>query len=165
MFYISTNFVYVLEKSSKMIQHSSKLLQSICRRIAFPKQVRCYSLTEKDTTAVNEPTGEEISVNNNEDMIITERYGPVTIIQLNRTHKRNAINQEMAFKVCEAITKFENDDTSPVGVIHGLGGSFCAGYDIDELQSETLKLENLMNSEGSVVSGSFIEYSKDFSVK
>lgn len=55
-------------------------------------------------------------------------------------------------KICEAITNFENDETSPVGVLHGVGGSFSSGFDIDELQSETMKLEHFMNSEGVVVS-------------
>lgn len=140
-----------------MFQRSSKLLH-ICRSKVFPRPVRCNSSTEINSTDTAESNSKNQetrtnSENGNEDLVQVERYGPVTIIALNRTQKRNAINQKMAFKICEAITNFENDESSTVGVIHGVGGSFCSGYDIDDLQSETLKLENLMNAEGSVVSG------------
>lgn len=140
-----------------MFQRASKLVRCICRSksISLTRIVRCNSSTEIKTTQVIEPKDQESlsnNVNDNEDLIQVERYGPLTIIGLNRTQKRNAINQQMAFKICEAITNFENDESSTVGVIHGVGGSFSSGYDIDDLQSETLKLENLMNSEGSVVS-------------
>lgn len=139
-----------------MFQRSSKLVRCMCRSKTFSRIVQCNSSTKITTTDEPNLKDQESlpnSVNDNEDFVQVERYGPVTIIGLNRTQKRNAINQQMAFKICEAITNFENDKSSTVGVIHGVGGSFCSGYDIDDLQSETLKVENLMNSEGSVVSG------------
>lgn len=145
-----------------MLRYSSKLLQSIWRRGTIPRLARCYSSTEINATEV---IGANNVNDNDEDTIQIERHGPITIIELNRTQKRNAINQQMAVKICEAITNFENDDSSTVGVIHGVGGSFSAGYDIDDLQSETLKLENLMNSEGTVVSFIFIQFFADLSVK
>lgn len=139
-----------------MFHRSSKLLQSVCR--PFSRQIRCKSST--GVTEVTESTSNDdknsangtINRNDNEDTVQVERYDSLTIIGLNRIQKRNAINQEMALKICEAITNFENDDTSPVGIIHGVGGSFCSGYDISELESETLKLENLLSSQGTVVS-------------
>ncbi|XP_037046008.1 probable enoyl-CoA hydratase [Bradysia coprophila] len=139
-------------RSVKMFQRSSKVLHSICRGRPILKQIRCKSSTENEPNSTGDktiPNGTNSS-NDKEDSVLVERYGSLTIIGLNRTQKRNAINQEMAFKICEAITNFENDDTSPVGIIHGVGGSFSSGYDIGDLQSETIKLENLMSSEGSV---------------
>lgn len=130
-----------------MLQRS---LKYICRSRTFPRQVQCYSSTEVNTSKDDATISN--SENDSEDSVQVSRYGSVTIIELNRTKKRNAINQQMAFKICEAITKFENDESSPVGVIHGVGGSFSSGYDIDDLQSDTLKLENLLNSEGTAVS-------------
>lgn len=87
-----------------------------------PTEVVKQNLKDDETTAN--------SVNDNEELVQVERYGDLTIIGLNRTQKRNAINQPMSLKICEAITNFENDDTSTVGVLHGLGGSFSSGYDI-----------------------------------
>lgn len=138
------------------MMQQTKLLQCICRNKTFPRLLRSMSSTETNTTEAVNPNliDQETlanSVTDNEDLVQVERYGDLTIIGLNRTQKRNAINQQMSLKICEAITNFENDSSSTVGVIHGVG-SFSSGYDIDDLQSDTLKLENLMNSEGSVVS-------------
>ncbi len=144
-----------------MFQRSSKLLQCICRSRLQPKLIRCNSSAESGGGIVpnskpSDDVANEVTSTDNDDLVQVERYGPLTIIALNRTEKRNAINQQMAFKICEAITNFENDESSTVGVIHGVGGSFSSGYDIDDLQSETLKLENMMNAEGSVVS--FVQF-------
>lgn len=170
-----------------MLQRSSNFLRFISRRSArciSSSNARFISSTETNTTDNVEPSNKSHSkdqessikdndaIKDNEDSVQYERYGPITIIGLNKTHKRNAINQQMASKISEAIANFENDDSSPVGkyltplsfcsfcsygplnigVIHGVGGSFCSGYDIDDLQSDTLKLENMVNHEGSVVS-------------
>lgn len=141
-----------------MFQRSPNLLkQCVCKR-TFPNFVRAQSSTNNETYDPKVKSNESVNIaeannaRNTDDVVEVERMGPLTIIGLNRTHKRNAINQQMAFKICEAITNFENDDTSTVGVIHGIGGSFSSGYDIDELQNETLKVEHFINSEGAVVS-------------
>lgn len=58
----------------------------------------------------------------------------------------------MASKLCDAITAFENDETSTVGVLHGIGGSFSSGYDLNELGADNLRPEEvLFHTEGSVV--------------
>lgn len=79
--------------------------------------------------------------------IITEKYKLVTIISLNRPHKRNALNKLMLRDLSEAISQFENDDTSTVGVLCGVGGNFSVGYDLDELnacvKNETEIVENI----------------------
>lgn len=150
-----------------MFQRSLQLLRYISKNEIVP--VRCINSTQI-VNSVNKSNLEHQSndeqsgvvketdlVNDTEDLIQVERYDSITIIGLNRRQKRNAINQPMALKICEAITNFENDDSSPVGVLHGVGGTFSAGYDIDDLQSETLKLEHLVNSEGTVVS-TFIRF-------
>lgn len=33
---------------------------------------------------------------------------------------------------CLAINDFEVDETSTIGILYGVGGSFCAGYDLSE---------------------------------
>lgn len=62
-----------------------------------------------------------------------EKIGSVTTIGINRPQKRNCINAATANKLSRAILEFEDDDSAFVGVLHGIGGNFCAGYDLEEL--------------------------------
>ncbi|KAL7727517.1 hypothetical protein ACLKA6_002136 [Drosophila palustris] len=66
--------------------------------------------------------------------------------------QRNSIDGKTAEQLSEAINQFEADDTSPVGVLYGVGGSFCAGYDVKELEAEAQRgsLNFLLRHEGSV---------------
>ena len=54
-------------------------------------------------------------------------------IALNRPSKRNCVNKETSEKLYEAFNEFENDENYNVAILHGIGGNFCAGYDLDEL--------------------------------
>lgn len=76
----------------------------------------------------------------------------ITLIGINRPKQRNAINFETAEKLSTAISNFEADKTSPIAVLYGVGGSFSAGYDIQELESQCEKgsLDFLLRHEGSV---------------
>lgn len=38
----------------------------------------------------------------------------------------------------KALEDFEHDDTAYVAVLHGMGGNFCSGFDLNEL----VNLEN-----------------------
>jgi enoyl-CoA hydratase/carnithine racemase len=67
------------------------------------------------------------------DEILVEKLGSVTTIGINRPQKRNCINMAIANKLSRAILEFEEDDSALVGVLHGIGGNFCAGYDLEEL--------------------------------
>jgi len=67
------------------------------------------------------------------DEILVEKLGPVTTIGINRPQKRNCINRATANKLSRAVSEFEEDDSALVGVLHGIGGNFCAGYDLEEL--------------------------------
>lgn len=67
------------------------------------------------------------------DEILVEKIGSVTTIGINRPQKRNCINMATANKLSRAILEFEEDDSALVGVLHGIGGNFCAGYDLEEL--------------------------------
>jgi enoyl-CoA hydratase/carnithine racemase len=78
------------------------------------------------------------------DEILVEKLGPVTTVGINIPQKRNCINQATATKLSQAILKFEEDDSAVVGVLHGIGGNFCAGYDLEELSGfdTDMKLDN-----------------------
>lgn len=84
-------------------------------------------------------------------MVLTEKYGDVTIISLNRPKHRNAITRQMASKISEAISAFENDQTASVGVLHGTGGNFSAGHDLNDLVLEVKNPEKFLKTEGCVV--------------
>jgi len=56
----------------------------------------------------------------------------ITTIGINRPEKRNCVNNATARKLDEAFRAFEEDKESPVAVLYGRGGTFCAGYDLSE---------------------------------
>lgn len=60
-----------------------------------------------------------------------EQNGPVTTIVLSRPEVRNAIDRPTADALADAFRAFEADDTASVAVLHGDGGVFCAGADLD----------------------------------
>uniref|UniRef100_A0A1A9V4Q7 Enoyl-CoA hydratase n=1 Tax=Glossina austeni TaxID=7395 RepID=A0A1A9V4Q7_GLOAU len=97
-------------------------------------------------------TGDGEHVENEENTILVDKDENITLIGINRPRKRNAINAQTAEKLSAALNHFEADKTSPIAVLYGAGGSFCSGYDIQDLetQAESGNLEYLMRHEGSV---------------
>ncbi|XP_061661914.1 enoyl-CoA hydratase EchA19 isoform X1 [Syngnathoides biaculeatus] len=75
--------------------------------------------------------------------VVSERRGSVVTIAINRPEVRNAVNQETARQLLGELQNFEHEPTLNVAVLCGLGGNFCAGYDLKELANHTasLKLE------------------------
>lgn len=62
--------------------------------------------------------------------IDVERDGPVTIVTINRSARRNAVDRDTAGLLAEAFRAFESDETSLTAVLAGAGGTFCAGADL-----------------------------------
>ncbi|XP_037809628.1 probable enoyl-CoA hydratase [Lucilia sericata] len=87
-----------------------------------------------------------------EDTIVVDKDEHITLIGINRPKQRNAIDFDTAEKLSMALSNFEADESSPIAVLYGVGGTFCAGYDIQELeaQSEKGSLDFLLRHEGSV---------------
>uniref|UniRef100_A0A673JPB4 Zgc:101569 n=1 Tax=Sinocyclocheilus rhinocerous TaxID=307959 RepID=A0A673JPB4_9TELE len=58
-------------------------------------------------------------------------------------YTRNAVNQETARRLTEELLAFDQDNSLNVAVLYGVGGNFCAGFDLKELaqSSGSLKLE------------------------
>ncbi|XP_016396243.1 2,3-dehydroadipyl-CoA hydratase-like isoform X1 [Sinocyclocheilus rhinocerous] len=75
--------------------------------------------------------------------VISERRGTVMVIGINRPEARNAVNQETAQRLTEELSAFDQDNSLNVAVLYGVGGNFCAGFDLKELaqSSGSLKLE------------------------
>lgn len=59
--------------------------------------------------------------------------GKVTTIGINRPEKRNCLDVATAHLLSETLDEFENNEESLVGVLYGIGGNFCAGYDLKEI--------------------------------
>ncbi|MFE9426572.1 crotonase/enoyl-CoA hydratase family protein [Kitasatospora sp. NPDC006697] len=59
-----------------------------------------------------------------------ERHGPVTVVVLDRPEVRNAVDAEHAALLTEAFERFDADPAAAVAVLHGHGGTFCAGADL-----------------------------------
>jgi methylglutaconyl-CoA hydratase len=76
---------------------------------------------------------------------LDDRVGYIT---LNRPEKRNALNYEVVRQLQQAFEVAENDDACKVIVLQGRGEVFCAGADLQYLQSLTANTfaENLQDS-------------------
>jgi enoyl-CoA hydratase len=60
----------------------------------------------------------------------------VARIWLNRPHKRNSVSQQLLQELDEAVKRAEADEDVRVMVIRGREGTFCSGFDLDELQGD-----------------------------
>jgi enoyl-CoA hydratase len=58
------------------------------------------------------------------------RDGPVTTVVLDRPQRRNAVDGPTAAALAEAFGAFDADPEAAVAVLHGAGGTFCAGADL-----------------------------------
>ncbi|XP_017143912.1 probable enoyl-CoA hydratase [Drosophila miranda] len=117
----------------------------------FPR-VNCSNSARRTICLTAARHVEESKDSGDAPTVLVEKDSHITLIGLNREQKRNSIDALTAQKLGEAISQFEADDTSPVGVLYGIGGSFCAGYDLEELQAEADRgsLNFLLRHEGSV---------------
>ena len=66
------------------------------------------------------------------ETVLYEKRENVVIITLNRPDALNAINRQLRRELSEAITQFDGEEDSYVGIITGAGRAFCAGRDLKE---------------------------------
>jgi enoyl-CoA hydratase/carnithine racemase len=64
--------------------------------------------------------------------IVTEHFGSILRVQLNRPTKRNAMTSAMYLSLASIFNEAANDENTRVVLWHGAGDSFCAGNDIDD---------------------------------
>lgn len=69
--------------------------------------------------------------------VLTEAKGNIFFISINRPEKRNCVNRETAVRLRHAFSEFDERDDVAVAVLSGVGGNFCAGYDLSELAADT----------------------------
>lgn len=109
-----------------------------------------FLLSVPDETST-EKEQEKVCEKQPDPTVLLEKNGPITLIGINRPEVRNCINSETASKLAEIIEQFENDEESPIGILHGIGGNFCAGYDLKELSESKDAVGNFMlRSEGAM---------------
>jgi len=71
------------------------------------------------------------------DAVTVERDGPVTTVRLSRPSARNAVDGPTAAALADAFRAFDADDEAAVAVLHGEGGTFCAGADLKAVGTPT----------------------------
>ncbi len=69
------------------------------------------------------------------DKVLVEHDGPVTTIIINRPKAKNALDNEAAHGLADALHAFDADSAARVAVLTGAGSAFCAGADLKELGS------------------------------
>jgi enoyl-CoA hydratase len=79
------------------------------------------------------------------DAVRVERDGPVTTVLLHRPQQRNAVDGPTATALANAFREFDADESASIAVLHGLGGVFCAGAD---LQAAGTPAGNRLGDEG-----------------
>ena len=67
--------------------------------------------------------------------IVFERRGRVLVVRLNRPDQLNAVDARLHTELSNVFTDAENDADSDVVVLTGNGKAFCAGGDLDWMQS------------------------------
>lgn len=67
--------------------------------------------------------------------MIKNKFGAVATVGINRPTKRNCVNYATAEELVHAFEEFDRDDSVCAIVLHGIGGNFCAGYDLQELST------------------------------
>ena len=74
----------------------------------------------------------------------------IAFITLNRPEKRNALNAQSVDELKQAVKLAEDDTEVKTVVLKGEGKAFCAGADLEYLQSLQTNSyeENLMDSAG-----------------
>jgi len=70
------------------------------------------------------------------------RHGRVLVVSLNRPEQRNAVNQRLHTELSRVFLDVAQDEESDVIVLTGNGAAFCAGGDIDWMQSAIDKPED-----------------------
>ena len=71
------------------------------------------------------------------DAVRVERDGPVFTVLLSRPERRNAVDGATAVALADAFREFDADSEACVAVLHGEGGVFCAGADLQAVGTDS----------------------------
>lgn len=73
-----------------------------------------------------------------DDEIQLERDGAVARVWINRPWRRNAVTLEVLNRLDEIVAEVDKDPELRVLVLRGREGTFCSGFDLNELTSDYL---------------------------
>jgi enoyl-CoA hydratase/carnithine racemase len=68
--------------------------------------------------------------------VSVENKGRVTIVTLDRSEVRNAVDGATAMELAQAFRAFDADAESDIAVFHGANGTFCAGADLKAVATQ-----------------------------
>jgi enoyl-CoA hydratase len=71
--------------------------------------------------------------------LLMERDGHIVTLTMNRPEVKNALNPEMLCRMADAYDVIDGDAEIRVVILTGAGGAFCAGADLDQLVSRSIK--------------------------
>lgn len=137
----------------------TKTLENIGRHPGLFKCVFGRKSCESSVSAFSTSTQKREAAKQN---VVAETHGSIMAIGINRPEARNAVNQETAQQLLETFTSFEKDPSLTAAVFHGIGGNFCAGYDLKELahQQTSIKLEQDVTKGPGPMGPSRMQFSK-----
>jgi enoyl-CoA hydratase len=70
------------------------------------------------------------------DHVVLEKDGEIARVWLNRPHKKNAVTVELLHRLDEIIREVDSDPDLRVLILRGRDGTFCSGFDLDELLAD-----------------------------
>jgi enoyl-CoA hydratase len=70
------------------------------------------------------------------DHVVLEKDGEIARVWLNRPHKKNAVTVELLHRLDEIIREVDDDPEIRVLILRGREGTFCSGFDLDELLAD-----------------------------
>lgn len=87
-----------------------------------------------------------VNQTNDSGLIAVDKFKAVTILSINRPDKQNAMNEALLNELATHLARFENDNEARAIVLHGIGGNFSVGYDIDELKEKCQQNKDALRS-------------------
>uniref|UniRef100_A0A182FAQ1 Enoyl-CoA hydratase n=1 Tax=Anopheles albimanus TaxID=7167 RepID=A0A182FAQ1_ANOAL len=126
------------------------VLRNCCRSyLKFPLPRHCSSKNNETPQAT--PEMKQPREPDDREPIVVEKENNITLIGINRPKVRNAIDAVTGVELSNAIAAFETDPTADVGILYGVGGTFCSGYDLTELSASDdtgAVRSNVLNPDG-----------------
>ncbi|KAG8181471.1 hypothetical protein JTE90_016559 [Oedothorax gibbosus] len=82
----------------------------------------------------------EFSTETKSELVRVSKQDKLYLIGINRPEKRNCVNSETASQLKRAFEDFSSDSNAYAAVLYGVGGTFCAGYDLKEISTANVQL-------------------------
>jgi enoyl-CoA hydratase len=78
---------------------------------------------------------------NVDDSVLVRQRGAVTIISINRPHRRNSVDGRTARRLYEEFKAFDRNSDASVAILTGEGRTFCAGADLKAIAEAEKRCE------------------------